>query len=65
MSDICCIDPADFCSLDAALEGQASEDILPVNVDTKNLLFIGLAAAALILAVSIAVQFTTFIDKTE
>ncbi|GFG31428.1 hypothetical protein Cfor_09276 [Coptotermes formosanus] len=58
-------DPADFCALDAELEGEASEDILPVTMNTQNIIFIGLAAAALILAVSIAVQFTTFIDKTE
>jgi hypothetical protein len=65
MSDICFTDPAEFCALDAQLEGEASEDILPVTVSTQNILFIGLAAAALILAVSVAVQFTTFIDKTE
>jgi len=65
MSDICFTDPADLCALDAHLEGEASEDILPMKVNTQNILFIGLAVAAVILAVSVAVQFTTFIDKTE
>jgi len=62
MSDICSTDPTDFCALDAQLEGEASEDILPVTVNTQNILSIGLAAAALILAVSVALQFTTFTD---
>jgi len=65
MSDICLTDPADLCALDPHLEGEASEDILPVTVNTQNILFIGLAVAALILAISVVVQFTTFIDKTE
>ncbi|PNF15033.1 odr-4-like protein [Cryptotermes secundus] len=58
-------DPADFYALDPQLEGDASEDILPVTVNTHNILFIGLAIAALILAVSVASQLTSFIDKTE
>jgi hypothetical protein len=64
MFTICFADPADFYALDPQLEGDASEDILPVTVNTHNI-FIGLAIAALILAVSVAIQFTSFIDKTE
>jgi hypothetical protein len=62
---ICFADPADFYALDAQLESDSSEDVLPVTVNTHNILFTGLAIAALILAVSVAIQFTGFIDKTE
>jgi hypothetical protein len=65
MFTICFADPADFYALDPQLEGDASEDILPVTVNTHNILFIGLAIAALILAVCVAIQFTSFIGKTE
>jgi hypothetical protein len=34
-------------------------------VNTHNILYVGLAIAALILAVTVAIQFTSFIDKTE
>jgi hypothetical protein len=59
MSNILFADPADFYALDAHLEGDASEDTLPVTVNTQNILFTGLAIAAVILAVSVAVQFTS------
>jgi hypothetical protein len=62
---ICFADPADFYALDAQLESEASEDILPVTVNTHNILFIGLAIVTLILAVSVAIQFTNFIDETK
>jgi hypothetical protein len=62
---ICFADPADFYALDAQLESASSEDILPVTVNTHNILFIGLSIAALILAVSVAIQFTSFIGKTK
>ncbi|XP_021934616.1 protein odr-4 homolog [Zootermopsis nevadensis] len=58
-------DQADFYALDAQHEGDASEDTLPANANTQNILFTGLAIAALILAVSVAVQFTSYTDKTE
>jgi hypothetical protein len=65
MFTICFADPADFYALEPQLEGDASEDTLPVTVNTHNILFVGLAIAALILAVSVAIQFTSFINKTE
>jgi hypothetical protein len=62
---ICFADPADLYALDAQLESDSSEDILPVTVNTHNILFIGLAISALILAVAVAIQFTSFIDKAK
>ncbi|XP_069669033.1 protein odr-4 homolog [Periplaneta americana] len=56
-------DPAEFYALDAQLEGDASEDLLPVTVDTQKILFVGLAIAALVLAISVAIQFTGFTSK--
>jgi hypothetical protein len=65
MSNVHFADPADFYALDAQLEGDASDDMLPVTMNTQNILFTGLAIAALILAISVAVQFTSFTHKRE
>ena len=58
-------DPGEFYSLESQLEGDPSEEAITGTMDTKTILFIGLAIAAAILAISVAFQFSTLTKGRE
>ncbi|PSN52959.1 hypothetical protein C0J52_03625 [Blattella germanica] len=58
-------DPSEFYALDAQLEGDVSEDMIPGTMDSQKILFVGLAIAAVILAISVSMQFSNFFTNTR
>lgn len=56
-------DPTEYCSNEIQVEGESSEDLLPVTVSSSTFLFVGLSFGLVILAISIAVQFSGWTNR--
>ncbi|GLH09052.1 Protein odr-4 homolog [Gryllus bimaculatus] len=56
-------DPMEYCTSEIQVEGETSEDLLPVAMNSSTFLIIGLSVGLAILAISIAVQFSGWTNR--